>query len=294
MKKQVTLFLILAVLVSILLPVNAAAAEEAPEFRFELQVDGKDTREAKNGDIITVSLWLHRTDAQERYTMYGMQSEIRYDSNFFELVEGSQILAEGISSNDIAKVDNYREMYMNYLSMNGGTTWEADTFVGSFQLRILAESGVTEITNQDFLVSVRDGSGSYPCQAADATVILSTDCTVSFSSNGGTEVPDQQVIFGETVQKPEDPSREGYSFDGWYSDIHLQNKWDFETDTVRGNMTLYAKWHQGSETAESPNSGDGLGIWMIPLCILLLLIILLVCAYVIKKKRPSKKGKFSR
>lgn len=289
MKKRIILLLVLTMLLSALLPVSAAAASDEPQFQFELTVDGSDTKEAKNGDILTVALWLHRTDSQEPYMMYGMQSEIRYDSTFFELVEGSEILAAGISTNDIAMVDNYREMYLNYLSMNGGSTWEKDTFIGSFQLRVLAESGVAEITNQDFLVSYQDGSGSYPCESTEATVILSTDCTVSFASNGGTEVPEQHVIFGETIQEPEAPIREGYKLLGWYSDIHLKDKWNFETDTVRGNMTLYAKWTQATELIESPTVTR----WLIPVLILLLLLIFLVCTYIICKKHPRKKGKFS-
>ena len=87
----------------------AASAEVAePTFLFALKVNGKDTVTVLPGDIITVSLYLKRTDQAEGYSMYAMQDEIRYDSTFLELVEGSAVLSDGISSTDIAMVDRYR------------------------------------------------------------------------------------------------------------------------------------------------------------------------------------------
>ena len=39
--------------------------------------------------------------------------------------------------------------------------------------------------------------------------------------------------------------REGMHLEGWYKDINLTERWDFDTDKVTGNMTLYAKWAAG-------------------------------------------------
>ena len=71
----------------------------------------------------TFNLNTDRT-ARDAYTMYGMQNEIRYDSNFFQLVEGSALLSNGISTTDIGLRDNYREFYMNFVSLSGGEEWE--------------------------------------------------------------------------------------------------------------------------------------------------------------------------
>lgn len=273
MKRILSALLVMIVLTG-LLPMAVAAAENET-FKFELSIDGSETKEAKQGEIITVVLRLKRTDVNENYTMYAMQDEIRYDSTFFELVEGSAVLSKGIETTDISMRDNYREFYMNYLSTSGGVTWEADTMVGSFQLRVIADSGVTKITNEDYLVSNQDGSGSFRCEANELTVILSTECTIRFESNGGTKVPDQTARYGEKIVKPEDPTREGFEFDGWYSDLDRTTLWNFDTDTVTGNLTLYAGWQ---ETTVAPGvSGEDSNVWyLIGLALLILLFIVIL------------------
>jgi len=250
-----------------------------------LTVDGKDTKEVEAGDVITVVLKLRRTDEAEEYTMNAMQAEIRYDSTFLELVDGSALLGQGIASTDVALVDHYREFYMNFLSIGGGEKWEENELVGSFQLKVIGDKGVTKVTCEDYLVSLPDGSGSYECEANDIMVILSTDCVVSFQTNGGGEIADQIVQFGEKILQPENPVREGYELEGWYTDIHLTDLWDFEEDKVEGNMSLYAKWVE-ADTTDVVVDQTGRTIhsaWWI-----LLLIILAVALYYIYKKGTKK------
>ena len=66
--------------------------------------------------------------------------------------------------------------------------------------------------------------------------------TVSFDSRGGSDVPDAIVIIGEKLQRPDDPTRSGYSFKGWFTDESLTNMWDFDKNSIRGDITLYAGW----------------------------------------------------
>ena len=265
--------------------IQISATDEDKDFLFNLSVDGKQTKEVETGDIITVVLKLSRVDSEEPYVMYAMQDEIRYDNTFFELVENSVILGEGIVATDIAKVDECHELYMNYLSMSGGTQWNSDVLVGSFQLRVIGKSGVSRITNQDYLVSFKDGSGSYICDAEDVTVILTPDCRVTFKTNGGNKIPDQIVSYGETLAEPQKPIREGYSFGGWYTDIHLTNEWDFQHDVVDENMLLYAKWITDKSEQFEESVAKTWCIWWI----LLLLILILVLIWIIKS--IQKKGK---
>ena len=68
--------------------------------------------------------------------------------------------------------------------------------------------------------------------------------TVTFYSNDGSEVVAQTIAEGEKAAEPQpEPTREGYFFGGWYTDNSaFTNKWDFKTDVVTDNITLYAKW----------------------------------------------------
>lgn len=63
---------------------------------------------------------------------------------------------------------------------------------------------------------------------------------VSFDSNGGTAVDTQKnVQYGTTATKPENPTREGYRFLGWFTKDG--KAFDFSTPITK-SMTLTAKW----------------------------------------------------
>jgi len=66
--------------------------------------------------------------------------------------------------------------------------------------------------------------------------------TVTFNSKCGSAVTSQTVEQGGKVTEPADPNRTGYTFSGWYKESGCTNPWDFATDTVTVDVTLYAKW----------------------------------------------------
>ena len=73
--------------------------------------------------------------------------------------------------------------------------------------------------------------------------------TVTFNTNGGTAVSPQIIKTGEHAQKPEDPTKDGYTFAGWYKDAGLTTPFDFATETINADITLYAKWTQNAPTS---------------------------------------------
>ncbi len=66
--------------------------------------------------------------------------------------------------------------------------------------------------------------------------------TVHFVEGDGTEVADSTVAEGETVSRPAAPTRDGYTFDGWYTDEALTQTYDFSAK-VTGELWLFAKWN---------------------------------------------------
>lgn len=70
-----------------------------------------------------------------------------------------------------------------------------------------------------------------------------TTHTVTFKSDSETTYDTSVVKEGNSVVKPENPIKEGYVFDGWYTDANCtnENAYDFNTP-VNTDITLYAKW----------------------------------------------------
>jgi uncharacterized repeat protein (TIGR02543 family) len=68
--------------------------------------------------------------------------------------------------------------------------------------------------------------------------------TVTFDSRGGTDVAAQNQMYGELLQEPEPPTREGYAFTGWYIDSSCFDQWNMEVDIIESDMTLYAGWQK--------------------------------------------------
>jgi len=66
--------------------------------------------------------------------------------------------------------------------------------------------------------------------------------TVKFESNGGSAVGDVTGMIGSIISRPTHPTKAGYLFVGWYKDAALTNPWNFVSDKVRADITLYAKW----------------------------------------------------
>lgn len=64
--------------------------------------------------------------------------------------------------------------------------------------------------------------------------------TVHFNTQAGSSIESVKVS-GGTVARPADPTREGYTFEGWFTDPECTEAYDFSAE-VSGNMTLYAKW----------------------------------------------------
>lgn len=65
--------------------------------------------------------------------------------------------------------------------------------------------------------------------------------TISFDTNGGTSIEPITQNYATVVAQPADPAKNGYSFDGWYSDSNLRTAYTFTTMPAE-DITIYAKW----------------------------------------------------
>ena len=71
--------------------------------------------------------------------------------------------------------------------------------------------------------------------------------TITFDSKGGSDVAPQNQMYGQLLKLPEEPTREGYDFTGWYVDYACDDPWEEETDKIETDITLYAGWEQSTE-----------------------------------------------
>ncbi len=72
--------------------------------------------------------------------------------------------------------------------------------------------------------------------------------TLTYESNGGSDVTDAEYDKGTEVQLTAEPERNGYTFTGWYSDPTLINR--ITSVKMNGNKTVYAGWE-----SENPYNG---------------------------------------
>lgn len=82
------------------------------------------------------------------------------------------------------------------------------------------------------------------------------DMTVKLEPNDGSKMNDVKVPFGSTMNEPTLKTREGYTFDGWYTtkDFQENTKFDF-SKAVEDDLTLYAKWNQNEYTVKVETNG---------------------------------------
>ncbi len=86
--------------------------------------------------------------------------------------------------------------------------------------------------------------------------------TVTFNTNGGTEIDSQTVLYGQKATQPTNPTKAAtstskYEFAGWYSDAACTKAFDFATDTITSATTLYAKWNQTDKVTITFNTNGG-------------------------------------
>lgn len=91
--------------------------------------------------------------------------------------------------------------------------------------------------------------------------------TVTFNTQGGSAIPGlSEVPPGVMLIAPTPPTKSGYTFQGWYKDAAGTTAWNFSTDMIMNDTTLYAKWTAQSsggpvvtnpDTTPTPSTSPG-------------------------------------
>ncbi|MBQ3192851.1 MAG: InlB B-repeat-containing protein [Oscillospiraceae bacterium] len=112
----------------------------------------------------------------------------------------------------------------------------AERKTAEWELKILEKSGDEMVQEESGpLQSLLDVLDGYLNPGFQVTYCLGADMENKVYQT-------EDVRSGEELSVPEKPVREGYRFLGWYLDEACTIPWNFETDTVTDDMTLYAHW----------------------------------------------------
>ena len=158
-----------------------------------------------------------------------------------------------------------------YFTLNGAKgNWPNYTSGGGVYMYKLGDAEATEVfvpgsgyANYCMASVVCDEFGNlyYTNDSGHLFCVKSQAHRVKFDARGGSATGDQTPASGSTVTKPADPTREGYTFGGWYTDEACTKAYDFSA-AVTADMTLYAKWNKNAVTPggngdSGSNSGNG-------------------------------------
>lgn len=100
------------------------------------------------------------------------------------------------------------------------------------------------------------GGGTFSGTVTNNGTINGGTFAVTFDTKGGSIVSVENVLNGQKATKPADPTKEGYTFDGWYTEEACANLYNFDT-SVQNALTLYAKWKINQYTITfKPENGD--------------------------------------
>lgn len=193
------------------------------------------------------------------------ETEIGNDENYcvWDKEAGALLIAaEQITDNITITIEGCERLatptnlsVTNITSTSARLSWKAVTNADEYRVCIMdGETQLDELTTTETYVDVMNlkknsfytwdvvaEANDYCESLATAWIEFTTldVYTVTFNSNGGTDVESQTVDHGSKATKPANPTKTGYTFAGWYTEADAE--FDFDTP-ITSATDLYAKW----------------------------------------------------
>lgn len=176
--------------------------------------------------------------------------------------DGTALPAGGIKGAPLVSVqgeDAYVYFTVNYSESPDFVNYTSGGGVYRYKLGDAEASGVFSATGHynfcDSPIACDAQGNLYYINDSGTLFKLNAGVKVSFSAGEGSKVDFQTTAANGSIAKPADPTREGYTFAGWYTDEACTEAYDFSV-AVTADMTLYAKW---IKNAVNPGGNGGSG-----------------------------------
>ena len=150
------------------------------------------------------------------------------------------------------------EQSIRYFYFAQGTKYDQTYEIGMVALHMFRDYGLT--------VHYWEFSGGHQWEVwredfKSFTPYLFRDTTtryISLEFQGGIIKNSTIMTYRDSLAPaPPDPTREGYSFAGWYTEPECIDSFNFSTDTIKRNITLYANWSINSyKVSFNSHGGD--------------------------------------
>ncbi len=191
-----------------------------------------------------------------------------YATKLITAADGSALPAGGIKGAPLVSVQTdgtYVYFTVNYGETTDYVNYTAGGGVYRYKMGDVQASGAYGATGHnnycDSPIACDAKGNLYYINDSGTLFKLNGGVKVSFETGEGSKVSYQTTAAGSSIFKPADPTREGYTFAGWYTDGACTKAYDFAT-AVTADMTLYAKWvknavNPGGNGGSGSNGGNG-------------------------------------
>lgn len=201
---------------------------------------GKTTITATLTDEITDNITVEVVDDIEKHSLtVNANAGGKISTN----VNGNYVAGESVT---IQAEPNSGYKFVNWTSSNGGT----------FNDPSKTQTIFTMPANDTIITAIFEKELSTPNINSGGGGGGVTTYTVTFNTHGGSQISSVRVERNSTAAKPADPTREGYIFDGWYTNEECTTAYDFETKVTK-SFTLYAKWVEDEQESTEPTPPPG-------------------------------------
>ena len=134
-----------------------------------------------------------------------------------------------LNTNDGTSINPITQDYNTSLTAPVDPTKEGHTFAGWFSDEALTNAYTFPATMPSSNVTVY----------AKWTI---NQYTITLNTNEGTSINPITQDFNSSLTPPPNPTKEGHTFAGWFSDEALTNAYTFPATMPSSNVTVYAKW----------------------------------------------------